>query len=253
LDPQRIEKVQLTTSKETHMNANAEKRDILKEADFGVATNSPITAGQPLPNVPQQILYLILNYRDANGNMVFDPITGMLLTTYGAGSGIYPNTMGITNFADSIRNGTIVLNPQTPIGPNDHPQITDLSYVVFSIDKFDVAEFRRRLDATSTDDSHAGEYFNLVHYQDDGASFDGNNLHPLPAPTSPAKCHIVYFVANSPSTAGQSDPPVADQFSLYVLIPKVPGPGTVPKTIDPDIKNTGHKFINTGPKKAKTG
>jgi hypothetical protein len=142
-------------------------------------------------------------------------------------SGYVSGVTDITNFcANVIDMGT---NYQAPHLLSDYPPlITTACYVVMAIDMFGTGKFRKTKDAATTDDATLGEYFNLMHYQDDYQSFKGNDLLPIGYAPTTADCHMVYFNAIYGSTQGGMG--YADHFNLYLNI----------GILDPDIRNPGH-------------
>ncbi|HEX4860783.1 MAG TPA: hypothetical protein VFV07_06065, partial [Rhizomicrobium sp.] len=196
---------------------------------------SPNIAAYPIKqmtasSVPTKALYLKVVYTlDANGNPVLDH--------YGAKSGTFNlGTTTISGFTDMIRNGTLG-NPDVPLLSGSMlPDILDPCYVVYALNQKGAAEFRRDMDGAQTSDATYYDYYNLTHVQDDGATYPGNNLMPITPPTDTSPCHIIYFVAISPSTPGDDD--LTDSFNLNVNV-RQPNDTFKAGTIDPDIKNTG--------------
>jgi len=194
--------------------------------------------------MPERIAYLLLTYTGSGGVYSY---------SYESASGYYPVPQdGVGDFLDAIR------NHQTP--PGTRTDITFLngldfmleykSFLIFQLDRPNDWQFRFSADGITTTDVTLGEYFELYHILDSGASVPGSRINPLPnvpLPTDP--CHIAYFSAVSPSLRGSNpDPAVMDGFNLYVFRPNDGGNGT----IDPDIKNTGHHQKARG-KGAKDG
>jgi len=166
----------------------------------------------------QFIVYLKVNYSSSNGSNLSGTYDYSQSGTFALPSG------GLSAFTDLIREGQTPTGG-TPFPAGSIPVITAPSYVVFAIGG--PGNFRKNLDAVTTDDSVQGEYYNLTYVLDDGTTFPGNNLHTITY-TDQSPCHIMYFSATSPSTKGQQGLP--DDFNLYLNLGK----------IDPSVKNTGH-------------
>lgn len=202
---------------------------------YAIAQTAP-----PL-SLPSTVLYLKVIYTILpNGEPNLDH--------YGAKSGTYDITgHTIMDFVNGLLSGSMIGTLMSPIAttnPPPTPVIEYPCYVVYAINKNGLAQFRKELDAASTDDFTANEYVNLVHVQDDGSVFNGHNLTPITTPVSPYPCHILYFLASvSPSSEGQDDLP--DAFNLYVNVLQSNNTYRA-GMLDPDIKNTGHRLRGGG-------
>jgi hypothetical protein len=219
---------------EVHQHPSVPKKPPLEA--FSPKLQYPIAAGTVA--TPTRVLYLRVIYAT---NSTYDPS----LVSYGAKSGTYDLTgSNITSFISQVQSGTITA-PQintTPNGSSDPltPVIDYPCYIVYHVAKNGFAQFRKEMDAASTDDADtAPEYVNLVHVLDDGTTIPGSNLQPnVPSNTSSSPCHILYFqTAACPSTQGQDLQP--DGFNLYVYV-KQANNAYKAGAIDPDIKNIGH-------------
>src|SRR5579862_1397931 len=118
---------------------------------------------QSMSTALQAIVYLKYNYVSSNGSLA-----GAYDYTQ---SGTFPVPAGgISAFTDLLRGGQSPTGG-TPFPAGSIPVITDPSYVIFSING--PAFFRKNLDAITTDDSVAHEYYNLTYVLDDGTTFPG--------------------------------------------------------------------------------
>jgi hypothetical protein len=180
-------------------------------SDVG-SDNSIPTVTNP-PHNPASILYLKVGYT-VNPDGTIAP--GY---TYFDISGTYPLSGGLHNFINSIRAGGPDISTRTSPLPSDDPTITGPCFVLFSIPFDGAAQFSTTLAPIQTDDTMDQAYFNVQSAPD-------SILHP-------SQSHIAYMQATSPSSRG------LDHFNLNVDV-ALSGGGTMPGTIDPAIKNTGH-------------